>query len=69
MSSDVTDSNGFSLSGNAAYDSENKAIKMTSTASAGGKISIDLSNAVKATQGKKTIITTNIAYGKLDKNI
>ena len=67
MSSDVTDSNGFSLSGNAAYDSENKAIKMTSTASAGGKISIDLSNAVKATQGKKTIITTNIAYGKLDK--
>lgn len=69
MSNDVTGSekDTFNLSGNAVYDSTNKAVKMTSTASSGGKATIDLNNAVKAMQGKKTVVTTNIAYGKLDK--
>lgn len=70
FASDITASSGNdvpAVSGNAVYSAENKAIQMTSDNKSGGKMAVVLSDSVKAQQGTKTIITSNIVYGKLDK--
>lgn len=53
------------LGGNAIYDSTNKCIKMTSTAAAGGSVTVDLGTAVTAAQGEKITVVSKIAYGNL----
>lgn len=60
-----TGSNVPVLGGNAVYDSANQCIKMTSTASAGGSLTVDLDGAVTAAQGEKITVVSKIAYGNL----
>lgn len=67
FSADITAPNGTDVpvvGGNAVYNAENKAVQMTSTAKSGGKMTVNLSEPITSVQGTKTIITSNIAYGK-----
>ncbi|MGM9937055.1 MAG: glycosyl hydrolase 115 family protein, partial [Candidatus Ornithomonoglobus sp.] len=52
------------VSGNAVYDSENQAIKMTSTDKTGGTVNISFDEPVKAAQGQKITVVSKIAYGR-----
>ena len=53
------------LGGNAVYDSTNKCIKLTPTNEAGGNLTVDLDEAVTASQGEKITVVSKIAYGNL----
>lgn len=55
------------LGGNAVYDSASQAIKMTSTAEAGGNLAVDFDEPLALNQGEKVTIVSKIAYGNLDK--
>lgn len=52
------------VSGNAAYDSENKAVKLTSTASSGGKLNVTFDEPVTVRQGQTITVVSKIAYGR-----
>ena len=55
------------LGGNAVYDADNQAVKMTSTAEAGGNLTVDFDEPLALNQGEKVTIVSKIAYGNLDK--
>lgn len=53
------------ISGSAAYDEENRAIKLTSADNKGsGKLNVEFSEPIAAVQGGKTIISFKAAYGR-----
>lgn len=54
------------LGGNAAYDSGNQAVKMTSTDKSGGKMSVTFDEPVKTVQGQEITVVSKIAYGRED---
>lgn len=54
------------LGGNAAYDSGNQAVKMTSTDKSGGKMSVTFDEPAKTVQGQEITVVSKIAYGRED---
>ncbi|MBR0088682.1 MAG: hypothetical protein IJP94_02445, partial [Clostridia bacterium] len=52
------------ISGNAAYDEANGAVKLTSTDASGGALNINFDEAVKAVTGQKITVVSKVAYGR-----
>lgn len=52
------------LGGNAGYDAENGAVKMTTSNSSGGQLNVKFEEPIKSVQGEKIKITSKIAFGR-----
>lgn len=63
---DFADGTGGTLSGNAVYDAESQAVKLSGTDKSGGTLTLDLPSGAEPMQGKKTVISAKVAYGRQD---